>query len=267
MSDSTRSSVGTLSRGLDILSLFSVRGPELTQTEISEALGVPQPTVHRLTTVLMNRGFLERDVYTRRLRLGLQVTRLVPPLLSGLRVPDIARNHLMRLAEAVGESANFAVLDGREIVYLLVEDGNRMLRERATIGLRLPAHCVALGKCLLAYLPADEARMRLGTEPYESLTAHTHTSWRELQPDLEEIRRTGVSISEEEYELGLVSIAVPLRWSAGLGSAAINVSLPSRRLTDQIRAELISRLQEAARSIDEATAINDHNGSFTASGL
>src|ERR671917_1487367 len=103
-------SVGTLARGLDILALFTRGEPELTQTEISAALGLPLPTVHRLTAVLAERGYLDRDPRTRRFRLGLEIARFMPPLLSGLRLPDVARVHVSRLAADSGESVNLAGL-------------------------------------------------------------------------------------------------------------------------------------------------------------
>jgi DNA-binding IclR family transcriptional regulator len=237
---------------LDILKLFADLGPELSQTEISEALELPLATVHRLTTVLTSRGFLERDADTRRLRLGLEITRLVPPLLAGMHLPEIARRHLLTLASSTREATNLAVLQGSEVVYLLSESGGRLLTLQATVGQRLPAHCTALGKCLLAYLPPDIATVVLGPEPYERRTEHTLRTWRQLDPALAEIRATGVSRSEEEYEEGLVSVAVPITWTSGPGSAAINVSLPSSRFTPESRSELVDRVRETARAIDAA---------------
>jgi IclR family transcriptional regulator, acetate operon repressor len=252
---SVSGSVGTLSRGLDILELFARRGPQLSQAQISEALGLPPATVHRLTSVLTERGFLEREPDTRRLRLGLELSRLIDPLLAGMRLPEVARGQLVALAARTGETVNLSVLAGSEIVYLLSETGARLLTPQATVGMRLPAHCTALGKCLLAQLPVEDARAALGEEPYESRTQRTLRTWSELAPALAEIRRTGVAHSEEEYEVGLVSIAVPVAWTAGPRSAAINVSLPSTRAGDAVRAELIELLQATARAIDEATGI------------
>ncbi len=246
-------SVGTLARGLDVIALFASQGPELSQTEISAALSLPLATVHRLTGVLSERGFLERDPRTRRLRLGLELMRLVPPLLAGMRLPDLARRHLVDLAANTHETVNLAVLHGDEVVYLLSETGDRLLTFQATVGQRLPAYCSALGKCLLAHLPAVLARERLGPEPYEARTPHTLTSWAALGPALAEIHRTGVSYSAEEYEIGLVSIAVPIRWTGGPGSAAINVSLPASRLTDS--SGLVALLHETAGAIDAAVGI------------
>ncbi len=251
----TENSVGTLARGLDVLELFASSAPELSQKEISDALGLPMPTVHRLTALLTERGWLDRDPVTRRLRLGLEMARLVPALLAGMRLPELARPYLLRLATDMQETVNVAILEGAEIVYLLSETGDRLLTPQVMVGMRLPAHCTALGKCLLAQLPDDVARSALGDEPYERRTDRTLTSWKQLAPDLAEIRETGVSISEEEYEIGLVSIAVPVRWIDGPGTGAINVSLPAQRATPEFREELTRGLLAAAREIDREMGI------------
>jgi len=246
------SSVGTLARGLDVLELFAAASPELSQKQISDALRLPMPTVHRLVALLTERGWLERDQASRKLRLGLQSARLVPALLAGMRLPELARPHLARLAVDVHETVNMATRQGSEIVYLVSESGDRLLTPQVAVGMRLPAHCSALGKCLLAQLPDELARAALGEEPYEKRTETTLTTWKGLEADLAEIRRRGVAVSEEEYELGLVSIAVPLRWVGGPGSAAINVSLPSGRASASFRRELTTRLLRAAAEIGGA---------------
>jgi DNA-binding IclR family transcriptional regulator len=251
-------SVGTLARGLDILGLFARRTPELSQKEMSAALGIPLPTVHRLTALLAERGYLERDPRTRRYRLGLEVARLLPPLLSGLRLPEIARAHVAELAAETGETVSLAVLQDDEIVYLLSESGDRLLGTRASVGLRLPAHCTALGKCLLAQLPDETARDAAGEEPYEARTPATRTTWAQLQRALEEVRRLGVAQSWEEYEAGLASVAVPVGWLDGPGTAALNVSLPTTRATPAFRAELVGRLRVIARRIEAGRAVHAH---------
>jgi DNA-binding IclR family transcriptional regulator len=250
------SSVGTLSRGLDVLELFDASASELSQKEISEALGLPMPTVHRLTALLTERGWLDRDPLTRRLRLGLGVARLMPALMAGLRLPELARPHLVRFASTVHETVNVAILDGSEVVYLLSESSDRVLTSQVTVGTRLPAHCIALGKCLLAQLPEDVARTALGDEPYGRRTEHTQTTWAELAPDLATIRDTGLSVSEEEYEIGLVSLAVPVSWIEGPGTAAINVSLPATRATPEFRKELTRALRECADAIDRDMSLS-----------
>jgi IclR family acetate operon transcriptional repressor len=204
--------------------------------------------------MLAERGYLERDPRTRRYRLGLEVARLMPPLLSGLRLPELARADLARLAADTGETVNLAVLQEREVVYLLSESGDRLLSTQAPVGLRLPAHCTALGKCLLAQLPDEAARDVLGPEPYDRRTPATATAWEALRPALVRIRRDGVGVSWEEYEIGLAAIAVPVSWLDGPGSAAINVSLPTSRANRAFRTELASRLQAIAARITAGLA-------------
>jgi DNA-binding IclR family transcriptional regulator len=251
-------SVGTLARGLDILGLFAREAPELTQTQISAALGLPLPTVHRLTALLAERGYLERDPRTRRFRLGLEVARFMPPLLAGLRLPEVARTHVARLAADTGENVNLAVLQDGEIVYLLSESGSRLLSARTPVGTRLPAHCTALGKCLLAHLPDETARDALGAEPYPSRTPATATTWEQLHPALERIRRDRVAQSWEEYEIGLASLAVPVSWLEGPGTAALNVSLPTSRATRAFRSQLVGRLREIAARVEASLAAHGH---------
>jgi IclR family acetate operon transcriptional repressor len=251
----SENSVGTLARGLDVLELFAVAQPELSQKEISDRLTLPMPTVHRLVAVLTERGWLDRDPVTRRLRLGLEIARLVPALEAGMRLPELARPHLLRLASEVQETVNVAVLQGADVVYLLSESADRLLTSRVAVGTRLPAHCTALGKCLLSQLPEDLARAALDDEPYERRTERTLTTWRELGADLAAVRETGVAVSEEEYEVGLVSIAVPVRWIEGPGSGAINVSLPAGRATTGFREQLTRSLLRAARGLDRATSV------------
>jgi IclR family transcriptional regulator, acetate operon repressor len=247
--------VGTLARGLDILELFSVESTELTQKEISEALGMPVPTVHRLTKLLEDRGWLVREPASRRLRLGLGVARLLPGLLRGLQLPELARDHLRAMAERTGETVNLAVLHNGEVLYLVSESGNRLLTMNASIGMRGPVHCTALGKCLLAQLDDEQARRTAGRQPYPALTPSTISSWDELHASLEQIRNEGVALSHEEYEVGLDSIAAPLTWIEGDGPAAVNVSLPTSRATGEAVTELTRDLLAAAAAIEAAAGV------------
>ena len=243
------SSVGTLARGLDILALFGRDGPELSQTQMSDALGLPLPTVHRLTAVLAERGFLERDAQSRRYRLGLELARLIPALLSGLRLPDLVRPHLRALAGETGETVNLAALQDGEVVYLLSETGDRLLTSHTPVGLRLPAHCTALGKALLAQLPEAAARDAAGPAPYPRRTAATITTWKGLRLELQRVRAEGVARSWDEYEVGLAAVAVPLAGVAGEG-AALNVSLPTSRATTDLLEELGGRLRVIAEQVE-----------------
>jgi len=245
-------SVRTLTRGLDVLGLFDAEHPDLAQTEIAQALDLPLPTVHRLCGTLVQLGFLVKDPGHRRLRLGPEILRLAGPMLAGHGATDQARTALRELADATGETASLATLVGSEVVYLDCVPGAGMLAPHAAIGLRVPAHCTALGKCLLAQLDPEQARARVGPEPYPAHTASTLTSWTELWPALDEIRSTGASVSREEYEQGLVAVAVQVP----AGSAppmAIDLCIPAVRATEEVLAAAAKRLLDVAAELS-ATA-------------
>ncbi|AWK09640.1 IclR family transcriptional regulator [Streptomyces spongiicola] len=243
MSESRDAGSRTLSRGLAILRLFDDAHPELTQSEIAEALDLPLPTVHRLCATLVAEGFLARPAGTRRLRLGPQVARMVGPLIEGMGMSEAARAILRRLAEDTGETANLATLVGNEVVYLDSAPGRHLLSPRAEPGLRVPAHCTALGKCLLAQLPDEEVLRLVGKGPYERLTDATHTTWTQLSKALDEVRDDGLSRSLEEYEVGLVSFAVALPAAPDGTLFGISVSLPTSRAGQ--RREIEQRLRTA----------------------
>jgi IclR family transcriptional regulator, acetate operon repressor len=248
--DENKNSVGTLARGLDILELFAGGTSELTQTEISDRLGLPVPTVHRLVKLLTERGWLVRDPASRRVRLGLGPARLLP----AVRLPDLAREPVRAMAERTGETVNLAALDGGEVLYLVSETGSHLLTLRSHMGLRLPVHATGLGKCLLAQLDDDAAREAAGREPYEALTARTITTWEKLRANLERVRREGVAHSREEFEVGLHSIAVPLDWVDSDGPVAVNVSLPSSRAGREATVSLTRELRATAAAITGAAA-------------
>jgi DNA-binding IclR family transcriptional regulator len=237
--------VRALARGIEILRLFGSR-PELSQSEIAEALDLPLPTVHRLVTTLERLGFVNRDPRSRRFRLGLELLKLLGPLMEGMRAPELAREHLRALAYETGETVNLATLDGSEVVYLMGFSGERLLTAQTSVGLRLPVHCTALGKCLLAMAGDDVAARLVGPDPYPRRTMRTKVTWTQLQDDLVRARRDGYTVSDEEFEVGLVSFAVPLPTPADRSPLAINISLPSMRATPSERDALVVRLRETA---------------------
>ena len=152
----------------------------------------------------------------------------MPALLGGLRLPDVAREHLRALAEASGETANLAVLHSGEVLYLASESGARLLTLRAGVGLRLPVHCTALGKCLLAQLPPGEARRVAGPEPYAALTPRTLTGWSELERALDRVRRRGVALSSGEFEAASTRSPCPWRGSTRRGRWRSTCRCPAR---------------------------------------
>ena len=248
-------SVKTLARGLEILELFSADASELSQSDIAALCGLPMPTVHRLVGTLVAHKFLEPVAAGRNLRLGAAVMRLCGNL-EGRRDPSqVARRKLNQLSEVSGETANLATLVGSLVVYLDGALGTRVLTPKTAIGARLTAHNTALGKALLAQLDDSEVRRRLGPEPYAKSTEYTAATWAELKSRLDVVREQGISISDEEYEIGLTSLAISLPPLPDGSMRAINISLPITRATPEFRLEAFALLRSAAAGIVDGDCI------------
>jgi DNA-binding IclR family transcriptional regulator len=244
----------SLGRVLDVLGLFSAERADLSLSEIADLQDWPKPTAHRVTTTLLERSFLARDPVTKRFRLGIGVARLVAPLLRTFRLPELARGPLRTLAAETGETVNLAILDGAEALYLDSYPGTFRVRAQADSGLRVPAYCTAMGKCLLAQLDPEEARRRVGSGPYPPMTQLTARRWSELAPMLEAVRTDGFAVSVDEYEQGLLAGAVAVH-ADGDTVAAINVAASAARVSREALTDVVvPKLQATALAIDRAYA-------------
>lgn len=243
------SAVRTLSRGLEVLELFSAEDAELSQSDISARAGLPMPTVHRLVKTLVVHEFLEPVAGGRTYRIGPAVLRLAGPLIARSDPSAVIRRTLQELSEATGETSNLATLVGSSVMYLDGVTGGRMLTPRVTVGLRLPAYNTALGKALLAQLEDGDVLARLGVGPYPKVTPHSAADWPDLKNRLDVVRDTGMSISDEEFEVGLTSLAIALPAQADGSLRAINISLPVNRATLAFRIEAETLLRGIANEI------------------
>ncbi len=247
--DATANAVKTLSRGLEILDLFAGEHRELSQSEIAARCGLPMPTVHRLVRTLVAYEFLEPVGGGRNYRVGPAVLRLAGPLIARSDPTVVIRRKLHELSEITGETTNLATLLGSSVVYLDGTTGSRMLTPQSSVGTQVTAYNTALGKALLAQLDDDEVVTRLGEGPYPQATDRSAKDWPELRARLEQVRETGISVSDEEFEVGLTSIAIGLPAQADGSLRAINVSLPLSRATTEFREQATALLRGIAAEI------------------
>lgn len=225
----------------------------MSQSEIAAKCALPMPTVHRLVGTLVSHGFLTQVAGGRNLRLGDIVLVLAGRLASSGNAVAVIRQRLHELSTSLGETTNFAVLLGESVVYLDGVTGPRILTPQAAVGERISAHNTALGKALLAQLDDDAVKERIGEGPYQQTTKLTAGDWPELKKRLDEVRSTGISISDEEYEIGLTSIAIGLPALEDGTIRAINVSLPTSRASKSFRTKAMKQLRDAADSMTAST--------------
>jgi IclR family pca regulon transcriptional regulator len=230
----------SLERGLAVLRCFTPQLPELGISEIADELQMSKSTVHRYAVTLVALGYLEQLNPSHKYRLGLRVIDLGMSALNATGLREHAHPSLQELRQTSGYTVSMAVLDGAEIRYLDRLPSFR--REQAKIDLNLhpgstlPAHRTALGKVLVAHLPEDELRRRIG-ETGESIghAQRTIAGKNALLSELARVRETGLAVSEAEHAPKLLSIAVPVRNDVGDVVAALDITAPSSRISpDQL---------------------------------
>lgn len=244
--------VQSLERGLAVIRSFDAEHPDLRLSEVAARTGLTRATARRLLLTLGELGYVSTN--GSRFSLTPRVLDIGYAYLSSLNVQQIAQPYLEALSERVHESVSVTALDGADIVYVARVPTKRIMTISLGLGSRLPAYCTSMGRVLLAELtPAELAA--IVPERLEPRTVHTITSRAELERVLADVRRQGWALVDEELEVGLRSIAAPLRDASGRAVAAMNVSTHAgRTTTDEIHEQILPAVLAAARDIGEALA-------------
>lgn len=237
----------SLARGLEVIETFEGHTEGQSVADVSRKTGLSRAAVRRLLITLELLGYAE---YTGRVyRLKTRVLKLGFSYLSSTSLPTIAQPILEQVTEAVHESSSLSVLDGDQIVYLARSSAKRVMSVGLSVGSRLPAYCTSMGRVLLAALPDAELDACLDRSAITALTPKTVTDKALLREIIGRVREQGFSLTDEELELGLRSIAVPVRTRQNRVVAAMNIGVHAARVS---AAEMIERLlpilQENART-------------------
>ncbi|EJM99500.1 IclR family transcriptional regulator [Phyllobacterium sp. YR531] len=222
--------ISGFAKGLRVIEAFGEATPRLSITDVSTITGLERATARRCLLTLSKLGYAHYD--GKFFTLTSRVLRLGHAYLSATPLPRIVQPFLDRLSEATGESASVSVLDGNEVVYIARAAQRRVMSINLSPGSRLPAYCASMGRVLLATLPGQQARNILETTDLKANTQHTLTNIEELLNELQHVREQGYAIVDQELEMGLRSIAIPLIGANGSTVAALNVG------TQAVRTEL-----------------------------
>jgi IclR family transcriptional regulator, KDG regulon repressor len=237
--------IQSLARGLKILDLLGQASDGVSITELAKTLKVDKGSASRLVSTLARYGYAEKDEVTRRYHLGPQVVGLSRSVLTRLPLREAAKPYLRQLMERTGECAHLAVPAQGKALYIDQVESPATLRVNAQVGTMNPLHCTALGKALLAFGDVEIP----GT--LERFTPRTIKSKRVLQEHLEEIRRTGYAVDDEEFDPGVRCIAVPVFDFRGKAIGAIGISGPATRITPQRLPQLAGIVVEIGQALSE----------------
>lgn len=244
-----RDYVASLARGLEVICAFTRDKPSMTLSDVAKATGMSRATTRRLLLTLVREGYAEKR--DRDFSLRPKVLQLGYSALSSVGILDVVQPVMNALSQQTQESIYAAVLTGDDVTYLARATPDRVISVSINIGNRLPAYAVSTGRVLLAG-ESDEALERyLARVTLESHTSNTVGTIARLRDAIMETRQLGYSLVDEELEVGVRSLSVPIYDASGHVIAALNACCPSMRFPiDEMRQKLVPELREAAKSIN-----------------
>ncbi|HLR83374.1 MAG TPA: IclR family transcriptional regulator C-terminal domain-containing protein [Nocardioidaceae bacterium] len=242
-------SVQSLERGLSVIRAFSQQNPTMTLSQVAKETGLTRATARRFLHTLVSLGYTATDGHEFWLRP--HVLELGYAYLSSISLPDLATPHLRRLVDEVNESSSVSVRDGPDIVYVARVPTRRIMTVSISVGTRFPAYATSMGRILLADLSPEQLREVMALTAFEAITPKTITTADELATELDRVRERGWAMVDQELELGLRSIAAPIRDVQNTTVAAVNVSASATQGTAaDVRKRLLPALLETAAQIE-----------------
>lgn len=241
--------IKSLAKALQVLKLFTVEKDTWSAQEIETALDYHKSSVQRILATLEAEDFLQRvDESRSKYKLGNAVF-ILGRVAEGEDLRTIALPYLEKLTELTRETAHLCVADENECLYIAKVDSPNSIRMVTKIGVRLPLHATAVGKMLLSGMSEEQVDEVISQKGLEPSTKHTITTREDLYKELEAIRETGLSHDREEREIGLRCVAAPVRDRTGNIIAAISISGPSMRMTQDVIPEYSKYVKEIASEI------------------
>jgi len=244
-------SVRSFERGLSVIRAFGASHAEMTLAEVARETGLNRATARRLLLTLENLNYVQRR--DGRFRLTPRVLELGYAYLSSFALPQLALPFLETLSEELHEASSMGVLDDADVVYVARVPAKRVMTVSIGLGSRFPAYRTSLGRAVMASLPTDQIRRIWEASNHDSPTIKTVTSVEDLLRQLQQVRRQGFAMVDQELEIGVRSIAAPLLDSSGRAVAAVNVSTHvSRTSKHQLHERFVPALLRTAEAINQS---------------
>jgi IclR family transcriptional regulator, pca regulon regulatory protein len=239
----------SLARGLIVIQAFTQQSPQMTISQLSIKTGLSRAAVRRCLYTLTKLGFAGAEDGSR-YSLRPRMLTLSHTYTTSNTLSTAAQPILERMSATLRESFSVATLDGEDIVYIARTQVNRVMAVDLHIGSRLPAYCTSMGRILLAWLPTEQLEQYLAKVNLIPHTTRTITSIEKLRLALRNIRRNGYAICDQEYEVGLRSLAVPVYSSTGRVVATLNLSGNAPRLSVlEMQSRYLTPLRNAANEL------------------
>ncbi|CAL8973207.1 Transcriptional regulator KdgR [Propionicimonas sp. T2.31MG-18] len=240
--------VRAVEHAMDVLDAINALDGQAGVSEIARQTGLSKAAVHHLLATLADRRFVTQDAVTSQYRLGWALYELGSSVVHGLRLERASAPHLAWLAAHTGESVLLSILSEDELLYVASADAPQTVRMVATSGRRSALHATASGKILLAFSDDQEMVDRIISKALPRWTPTTITQPNRIRTDLAKVKASGFATCWEEREVGLCSIAIPIRDFTGHVVAALALAGPAGRLNEEtVGAHLPPLLQTGNR--------------------
>lgn len=244
-----RDLIGSLQKGLDVMAILAAQPAGMTLTEMAAAAGLTRAGARRMLLTLAASGYVRQD--GRQFTLTPKLLTLARQWLDGSSLWGFAEQHMRAIAATLKESCSAAVLADEDVVYVARVPGERIMRVALNVGTRLPAYCTSMGRVLLSGLDEEELQRFLARARISARTEKTVTDRDMLFAEIRQAAAEGYAAVDEELEIGLRSIAVPIRDRSGKTVAAVNVSTQSARYSvAAMKREILPLLKHAAGEIE-----------------
>lgn len=235
---------------LRILEYLAQADRPLGVAELASALRLSKSSVHRPLTTLVELDYVKQEAVTARYAASLKMWEVGSAVLDRLDLKRVAAEPMTELAGETGETVHLSILDGNHVVHIDKVECEHAIRAYSRVGGRVPVHCVATGKAMLAF--QSDAFIRMATRNLKAATLNTVVDPDLLLTELAQIRRNGISISRGAWQPGVDGIAAPIRDANGHVVAALGISGPAIRLRSKECARYVPLVADAAAKISRA---------------
>jgi len=241
--------IQSLEKGLDILFLFIEEKPSLTVEEIAQRGRLPKSTCYRFLNTLKRKNVIEFEGASGKYKLGVRLLKLESAIYNSLSIAEISIPYLQQLSDLSGETAQLVILNKNEGICVERVESTATLRVMPDKGTPIHLHSGASGKVIMAYLSTEERDRIIKEKGLRKFTANTIINPDALRKELDEIRKRGYGVSDQEIYQGVKAVAAPIFNSRGKITASICVAGPRDRVTPKKVTILVPRIKEAARNI------------------
>lgn len=241
--------VKSADRVLDILELFIGEKQAYTLTEVSKELGAPPSSTYVIIQNMLDRGFLERDVTGKKIMLGQKLNALRGPSLIEYDLSTEFHKVTERIFDDLNETISLGVRSGDQLIYIANRTSTHQLRFNLNAGNSYPIHSTASGKVLLSELTLEELRVIFPVDELKKVTINTIATFPELLEQLEQVRKEGISYNAGESVDGVHCVAAPIYNADRQMIAAISISVPKVRFTDEARKRINQYIRNASQEL------------------